>query len=167
MTALGEHIDEYVSSHAQAVQSLGAALSSPKLDANERQRLVTQNRQFYPGFVTLFRADRTGIVHEIATSGEPNSPPISDRQYFIDALRTRRLAISDVILGRLSHVPIVTMAMPIFDDNAAVAGVVGGSLDLSQFERFVEDFNTLPHARVTIVDQHDRVIYSTACRVRS
>jgi len=161
VTALGEHIDEYVSSHAQAVQSLGAALSSPKLDANERQRLVTQNRQFYPGFVTLFRADRTGIVHEIATSGEPNSPPISDRQYFIDALRTRRLAISDVILGRLSHVPIVTMAMPIFDDNAAVAGVVGGSLDLSQFERFVEDFNTLPQARVTIVDQHDRVIYST------
>ena len=161
VTALGEHIDEYVSSHARAVQSLAAALSSPKLDANERQRLVTENRQFYPGFVTLFRADRSGIVHEIATSGEPNSPPISDRQYFIDAVRTRRLAISDVILGRLSHVPIVTLAMPIFDDSAAVAGVVGGSLDLSRFERFVEDFNTLPEARVTIVDQHDRVIYST------
>src|SRR5919198_1395897 len=107
VTALGEHIDEYVSSHARAVQSLAAALSGPKLDANERQRLVTQNRQFYPGFVTLFRADRGGIVHEIATSGEPNSPPIADRQYFNDAVRTRRLAISDVILGRLSHVPIV------------------------------------------------------------
>src|SRR5919197_1695203 len=161
VTALGEHIDEYVSSHARAVQSLAAALSGPKLDANERQRLVTQNRQFYPGFVTLFRADRGGIVHEIATSGEPNSPPIADRQYFNDAVRTRRLAISDVILGRLSHVPIVTMAMPIFDDTAAVAGVVGGSLDLSRFERFVGDFNTPPQARGTIVDHHNPVSYST------
>jgi signal transduction histidine kinase/CheY-like chemotaxis protein/HPt (histidine-containing phosphotransfer) domain-containing protein len=161
VTALGEHIDEYVSSHAHAVQSLAAALSSPTVDAAERQRLVTENRQFYPGFVTLFRADRNGIVHEIATSGESNPPPIADRQYFIDAVRTRRLTISDVILGRLSHVPIVTMAMPMFDDNAMVVGVVGGSLDLSRFERFIEDFNTLPDARVTIVDQHDRVIYST------
>ena len=61
-----------------------------------------------------------------------------------------RLAISDVILGRLSYVPIVTIAVPIFDAAGAVAGVAGGSLDLSKFEQFVEDFRTLPNARITV-----------------
>ena len=72
-----------------------------------------------------------------------------------------RLAISDVILGRLSHVPIVTIAMPMLDATGAVTGVVGGSLDLSKFEQFVEDFRTLPDAHITIVDQHDRLIYAS------
>jgi signal transduction histidine kinase/DNA-binding response OmpR family regulator len=161
VTALGEHIDEYVTSHAEAVQSLAAALANPKLDSADRQTIITQVRQYYPGFVTLFHADRAGIVREISTNADPTSPPVNDRQYFIDALRTRRLAISDVIVGRLSHVPIVTMAMPIVGPDAAVIGVAGGSLDLSRFERFVEDFNTLPDARVTILDQHDRVIYAS------
>ena len=47
-------------------------------------------------------------------------------------MRTGRLAVSDVILGRLSHVPIVTIAVPLFDAAGAIAGVAGGSLDLSQ-----------------------------------
>ena len=45
--------------------------------------------------------------------------------------------------------------------TARVAGVAGGSLDLSKFERFVDDFRTLPDAQITVVDQHDRVIYTS------
>ena len=101
------------------------------------------------------------MVREIYPT-RSTSPPVSDREYFIEAVRTKKMAISDVILGRLSHVPIVTIAVPMLDDDGAVAGVVGGSLDLSKFERFVEGFRTLPDARVTVVDQHDRVIYTSA-----
>src|SRR5207244_10203770 len=106
-------------------------------------------------------ADRTGVVREIYPTRSA-SPPVSDREYFIEAVRTKKMAISDVILGRLSHVPIVTIVVPMLDDKGAVAGVVGGSLDLSKFERFVEGLRTLPDARVTVVDQHDRVIYTSA-----
>ena len=161
VTALSEHIDEYVTSHAQAVQAVAALFANAKLDHVDRELILAQHRQFYPGFVTLFHADRRGIVQEISTNAESALTPINDRQYFIDAVASRRLAISDVIIGRLSHVAIVTMAMPIIGADASVIGVAGGSLDLSRFERFVEDFNTLPDARVTIVDQHDRVIYAT------
>ena len=59
------------------------------------------------------------------------------------------MAMSDVILGRLSHVPIVTIAVPIFYANGDVAGVAGGSLNLSNFERFVDDFRTLPMRKIT------------------
>jgi hypothetical protein len=52
---------------------------------------------------------------EIFPPRDSESPPISDREYFIDAVQSRRMAISDVILGRLSHVPIVTIAVPIVE----------------------------------------------------
>jgi signal transduction histidine kinase/CheY-like chemotaxis protein/HPt (histidine-containing phosphotransfer) domain-containing protein len=161
VTALGGHIGDYVGNHAQAVQSLAAMIGQNTLDSAGRQRLLTDLHSVYPGFITLLVADRTGIVTEIFPP-RTTSPPVSDREYFIEAVRTKKIAISDVILGRISHVPIVTMAIPLVDGAGAVTGVVGGSLDLSKFERFVEDFRTLPEAQVTVVDQHDRVIYTSA-----
>jgi signal transduction histidine kinase len=76
-------------------------------------------------------------------------------------MRTGKLAVSDVILGRLSHVPIVTMAMAINSASGA-SGVAGGSLDLSKFEKFVNELATLPEARITVVDQLNRVIFGSA-----
>ena len=61
----------------------------------------------------------------------------------------------------MSYAPIVTFAVPIFDATSEVAGVAGGSLDLSKFEQFVKEFRTLADARVTVVDQHGRVIYTS------
>jgi signal transduction histidine kinase/CheY-like chemotaxis protein len=142
------------------VQSLASALTSLQAEA-PRQRLLGQYHDVYPGFITIFVADRLGIVREIFPPRDSETPPISDRQYFVSAVQTKRSAISDVILGRLSYVPIVTIAVPIFDQTGAVSGVAGGSLDLSKFEQFVEDFRTLPHARISVVDQHSRVIFTS------
>jgi signal transduction histidine kinase/CheY-like chemotaxis protein len=161
VTALSQHIEEYVTNHTHVVQSLAAALSHPSLASPDRQRLVDAYSTIYPGFITLFDADRAGIVQDIFPPRESATPPIADRQYFIDAVRTRRTTVSDVILGRLSHVPIVTIAVPIVHANGEVSGVAGGSLDLSKFERFADDFRTLADARITILDQHDRVIYTS------
>jgi two-component system sensor histidine kinase/response regulator len=161
VTALNQHIEEYVANHTHAVQSLAAAMSDPTLSWSARQRLVDTYPETYPGFITMFDADRAGIVREVFPSRESATPPIADRQYFIDAVRTGRVAVSDVILGRLSHVPIITIAVPIVQANGDVAGVAGGSLDLSKFERFTDDFQTLADAQITILDQHDRVIYTS------
>jgi len=163
-TALGGHIDNYVNEHVAAIRSLAAAAAGRPRASAGRQTLVDDYHRIYPGFITLFLADSNGTVTEIYPLQEGVSPipTIADRQYFIDAMGTRRLAISDVILGRLSHVPIVTIAMPLLTADGATMGVAGGSLDLSKFEKFVQDFGTLAAARVTILDQHDRVIYASS-----
>jgi hypothetical protein len=133
VAAVGDHIGAYVADHQHAVQSLAAALKASPADGRSRQALLDQYHNVYPGFLTIFLADRLGVVREIFPPRDAESPPISDREYFIEAERTGRLAISDVILGRLSYVPIVTIAMPIFDASGGVVGVAGGSLDLSKF----------------------------------
>jgi signal transduction histidine kinase/CheY-like chemotaxis protein len=161
VAALNEHISAYINDHQHAVQSLAAALTAQAPDGPSRQALLDQYHEIYPGFITLFTADRMGVVRQIVPPRDPESPAIGDREYFIDAVRTRKLATSDVIVGRLSYVPIVTIAVPIFDAARGVAGVAGGSLDLSKFEQFVKEFRTLADARVTVVDQHGRVIYTS------
>jgi signal transduction histidine kinase/CheY-like chemotaxis protein len=159
-TALAGHIDQYVGDHALAVQSLTAALTGGAVAPTERRRLLDDYHDIYPGFITLFVADRTGVVTEILPRRTDN-PPISDRQYFVDAMRLKRRVVSEVILGRVSHVPIVTIAVPLLAASGEATGVVGGSLDLSKFDRFVQDLHTLAEARITVVDQNNRVIYSS------
>jgi signal transduction histidine kinase/DNA-binding response OmpR family regulator len=160
-TALGEHIGSYVNDHRQAVESLASTLTTRPLDSPDRQRLLSAYHGIYPGFISLFIANGTGAVHEIEPRrSEP--VPISGRQYFIDAVRLRRTIVSDVIVGLLTKVPTVTIGVPFFDSGGAVAGVVGGSLDLSKFEQFVDNLKTLPHARITILDEHHRVIYASS-----
>jgi signal transduction histidine kinase/DNA-binding response OmpR family regulator/HPt (histidine-containing phosphotransfer) domain-containing protein len=161
VAALNQQIAAYVNDHEHAVQSLAAALTDLPADGARRQRLLDQYHEVYPGFITVFAADRQGIVQAIVPPRDSESPAISDREYFFNAVQTKHLAISDVILGRLSYVPIVTIAMPIFDAAGGVAGVAGGSLDLSKFDQFAELFRSLPNARITVLDQHARVIFTS------
>jgi signal transduction histidine kinase/CheY-like chemotaxis protein len=161
VAALGQHIGAYVNDHEHAVQSLAAALTTQPADDAHRQALLDRYHEIYPGFLTLLIADRLGVVRQIFPTRDSESLPVSDREYFVDAVKTRRLAISDVLLGRLSFVPIVTIAVPIFDRAGDVAGVVGGSLDLSRFERFMDNFGSLPDAQVSVLDQHGRVIFAS------
>ena len=164
VTALSADINEYVTTHRNAVEAFAAAASEIGDDVARRQELVGDYSRIYQGFTTIFLADAGGHVREIvnANGSRDDGKPIDDRQYFVDTLRTGKTAVSDVIMGRISHVPIITIAAPVRDAAGAITGVAGGSLDLSKFQRFVEDYKSLPDATITILDQHSRVIYSTA-----
>jgi two-component system sensor histidine kinase/response regulator len=167
VTALRNHIDEYLTRHTRAVEAL--AVSAAQLGENHaaRERLLAQYRGIYNGFMTLFLAKPDGSVPELVSSAQKSvlsaeAQRVGDRQYFLDALNHRRLTVSDVIMGRQSHVPIVTIATPLLLADGSVAGVAGGSLDLSKFQRFIEEYQTLEDSTITILDQHDRVIYASA-----
>jgi signal transduction histidine kinase/CheY-like chemotaxis protein len=163
VTAIGDHIDEYVHAHVRAVEALAAAAAQVGDDA-ARRRLIVRYLEVYEGFVTTFIADRDGLVR----IGEPARPSgvlvnhINDRTYFIDALRTNGPAVSEVIMGRASHQPIITIAVPIMDASGAVQGVAGGSLNLSSFQQFLQEFGTVSGATIVVADQRNRVIYASA-----
>jgi signal transduction histidine kinase/DNA-binding response OmpR family regulator len=163
-TALRDHIDEYVTTYTRAVQAMAATEGQIADTPAARAHLMSQYHDIYEGFITIFLARLDGWVLEQIPPQPPGVEPtrILDRQYFIDALKTRRLTISEVILGRRSHVPIVTIAVPVVARTGAVVGVAGGSLDLSKFQRFLEEYQTLGDATVTILDKDDRVIYASA-----
>jgi signal transduction histidine kinase/CheY-like chemotaxis protein len=162
--ALAEHVEAYVDTHKRAVQSLAQSSRVLGADPLRRQQLLTDYAAIYSGFTRVFIVDLEGIVRVSAPPPDPDAPPqtAGDRQYYNDALRTRQLVISDVLVGRISNRPIVTIAMPLTESDGSVSGVIAGSIDLSKFQQFVEDYRTLPDAEMTIVDQHNRVIYTSA-----
>ncbi|HWF86143.1 MAG TPA: cache domain-containing protein, partial [Vicinamibacterales bacterium] len=161
--AMRDHIDEYMNTHVRAVQALAAAAAQAGGDTAKRQRLIAQHREIYGDFITTFIADRNGVVHEIEPARPGNSVnQIRDRPYFTEAMRTGRPAISDVILGRVSHQSIVTIAVPIPDASGAPDGVAGGSLSLSNFQRFLQEYGALPGATIIVADQHSRLISASA-----
>ncbi|MCC7417730.1 MAG: response regulator [Acidobacteria bacterium] len=162
-TALGHHVDSYVDMHARAVQTLATSVRDAGDDPMRRQQLLTETHGIYAGFTRLFVADADGLVRQIYPPQAPGDPVqnAGDRPYFIDAVRTRRLALSDALIGRISQQPIVTLAVPLVGPDGAVTGVLAGSLDLSRFTHLVDAYRTMPGAEMTIVDQHDRVLYTS------
>src|ERR1019366_1292144 len=105
-------------------------------DPPRRHQLLERYHDLYEGFITLLVADPEGNLLE-SVPPQPLPQTLADRPYFSDAVRTRRLAISDIFMGRLSHVPIVAILVPMYSSTGHLLGVAGGSLDLSKFQRFV------------------------------
>jgi signal transduction histidine kinase/ActR/RegA family two-component response regulator len=155
---LGDHIEEYLGTHARAIESLAASVSRVKGSQAERIALLEQYRSIYSGFTMLRLAAADGAVHTFVPPALAGAAPllVSDRQFFIDALAAGRVVISDVIIGRVQAVPFVFIAAP-----SATGGVAYGGLDLSKFSQFVEQYQAIPDSTVVILDQHNRAIYAS------
>ena len=79
VTALSGHIGDYVSNHQQAVQSL-AALTAQRGSTRPPAAAGRSIHGSTRGFITIFVADRMGVVREIFPPRDSDAPPITDRQ---------------------------------------------------------------------------------------
>ena len=55
---------------------------------------------------------------------------VADRAYFQTVMRTKKAMITEPMLGKTSHLPIVQMVAPVLDKDGKVAGIVIGVLRL-------------------------------------
>ena len=153
MAALNQHISAYVSDHEHAVQSLAAGLSGLPDDRARRQQLLAHYHDVYPGFITIFAADRQGIVREIFPPRDSESPPISDREYFINAVQTRQLAVPRKSSWDDSGTCPSSRLRCRFSTTPARSPAWRAARSISdKFERFVEAFRSLPSVQITVLD---------------
>jgi len=78
---------------------------------------------------------------------------ISDRPYFQEALRERRLGISSLLVGRMSGKPNISIAYPAFDSNGPVRAVVFVGLDLTWLNSVAAGAQMPPHSVMTAIDE--------------
>ena len=157
---LADHIDDYVSTHVHAIEALAAVVA--RLPANRAQHgeSLVQFAGIYRGFTSLRIAALDGEVHTFVPElSGPNEPlSVADRVFFREAIRTGKVTVSDVVMGKVNPVPMVFVAAPLVGNGGIGQGVVYGVLDLSKLRQFVNQYDTLPDAAVVILDQHNRVI---------
>ena len=155
---LSDHIEEYLSTHARAMEAIAATADRVAGSPIERRVLLEQYASIYSGFTILRLTDADGAVHTFVPP-RVDGPvlSVSDRQLFKDAIRVQHVVISDVVMGQVDPVPMVFVAAPL----SSTGGVAFAGLDLSKFRQFVEQYQAIAGSTVVILDRHDRAIYAS------
>jgi hypothetical protein len=141
----------------EQAQLLLAALSksSPVIrgDSESCRSLFAEILKDQPFFSDIGAADRNGDV--FCNAADSASVNIADRDYFQQAVRTRRFVLSDYAptAGRHS----IDLAYPCLSDTGELTGVIFASLDLKALGRLAEE--PLPeNSVVLIVDSKGTVL---------
>jgi signal transduction histidine kinase/ActR/RegA family two-component response regulator len=140
-TAISREVDDYVTWHVTAAESLATAIADARPGSpDDARRVLERYSRQYQSFIAL----------EVLP---PGHRPALER-----ATAGGVCHVSDLLLG--PQRPTVMVAAPL-PASGATAGVVEAWLDLSHFERFGRDYGLTQGVAVTVLDRTGRVIYSS------
>src|SRR2546429_473080 len=162
---------------ATAISQLAAA-NQQNFIANTRQLLATltqfpflvlaTNRAFCevhfsnlrklsPDYLNFGLIETNGILF---CSAEPAKVVVSfaDRPYFQRVLQTRKFAMGDFQIGRLTGEPALNFAYPVFDEHGAFKRVVYASLKLSRLSEAIAPIRLPAGGTVTVIDRRGNVL---------
>ena len=82
-------------------------------------------------FSNFVAADLDGNIYCAARQGTAGNMHIRDRVYFRKVLETRSIFVDNYVLGKISNVPVIPVAGPIFDAGGELRGVMLVTINLS------------------------------------
>ncbi len=134
--AYGAQLEQYVQLHGHSVRSVARVTEARgAVDPAQLQRLITAEREQFPGFVNMYAADSRGVAVAFAPPVGPRGDTVlgadfSDREYVRRVRESRRPLVSTVIHGRGGvDEPLVVIVAPVILADT-FAGYVAGALDL-------------------------------------
>ncbi len=111
-----------------------------------------------PHFTVLGVMLPSGTAH---CSSPPFDPDLNiwDRPYFQEVLSTRAPAVSGYQLGRLTGVPVLTLARPVLNNDGEVDFVLAAGLDLTEVSAILRpEENLPPGTTLTFFDVQGQVL---------
>lgn len=161
-------LDMYVAGVRTAAST---ASEAGAFDAASMSRVLMLNHATYNSFRTMLATDANGDVVAVTSnmSGILTALPVtegsnvSDRSYFHNPMRTGEPFVSEIFRGRtLGSDAIVGISAPLRGHDNTLIGVIEGSVNLRAFTRLLEDRPYLSETQVTMVDQDDRIIFTSS-----
>jgi signal transduction histidine kinase len=126
------------------------------------QRVAECNETFaklmkrFPYYTNVAAATPSGEIFCSGLSGAKMTS-ISDREYFQEAVRERRLAMSHVLFGRMSGKPNISIAYPSFDSGGPVHAVVFVGLDLGWLNSIAAKVQMPPESVILAIDENGTI----------
>mgnify|MGYP001087559510 CR=1 FL=1 len=158
-------VDEHVA-HVQTLLAATTFAVVPRAQATaHNDSVLFAIRESLPDTIvsSLWVMDPSG--HNIGTSMRPipDRAVISaaDRRYFRDAIRTRRPAIGEPVIGRPGGLWSITFAHPVVNAEAEVTAVVLGTLRLTSLSRILDRAQLPSGSVVTLLDEQGVVLGRT------
>ena len=118
---------------------------------------IIQENQANLHSVSLFDPQGNLIETSYAYSEEKAATNISNRDYFLKAVRDRKTVISDPLIGRMSNEYIVIVASPIIVNNN-LAGVILVNFNLNQLKKELEAAINGQNRRIFLIDGKGNII---------
>lgn len=149
--------------HQRAIEGTGQLLevlsyvpAVRQLDAASCSGILESILQKNPYLANLGLIDTEG---NLLCSAVPFQEPVnvSDRLYFQKAFSSRRLAVGEYALGRISGKPSLHLGFPVMDEKGNVKGVLYAALDLSCLAAAAAEFS-LPEGAVFTVFDHNGIV---------
>jgi anti-sigma regulatory factor (Ser/Thr protein kinase) len=165
VTLTGLVVDTALSGGLSTLESVAQAPSvmdtNPALMGPYFRRVDRTGSKLFTGGISW--SNTLGYIMASSSGGSAN---ISDRTYFQQALATRRPYISAGLIGKKSGKALVVVAIPTFDANGDLSGVLTGGIRLGTLGKSNQT-QDLGLDGLTIVDRNGRLILGGLARAQN
>ncbi|MGH7967650.1 MAG: cache domain-containing protein, partial [Limisphaerales bacterium] len=110
-----------------------------------------------PTYATFGVIETNGQVFCSATLTN-STPNLADRSYFQRVVRTKKFAVGDFQIGRLSGKPCIDFGYPVFDDHGALRRILLASLEITNFYEALKDIRLPAKGILTVLDRSGNVV---------
>jgi signal transduction histidine kinase/CheY-like chemotaxis protein/PAS domain-containing protein len=121
-------------------------------DAKQCQDYLYRIRERYPEFISFIVVDLNGDVF-CDSSGQFKPETAAGRAYFTDAVKTGTFSVGGFAIGRRTGRKVLHFAVPFYDDDARMAGVVVAALSLDWLADYIAQNGVQPGAVLAITDR--------------
>ncbi|MBX9634003.1 MAG: adenylate/guanylate cyclase domain-containing protein, partial [Magnetospirillum sp.] len=140
---------------APGTEKFGANDNAPPAGAQFALRVIDRNGSDYSDVWTYVKRDGTVVGEE--TSNSLNYDP-RPRPWYKDAVKSRGLIWSDLLVYTSNRQPGITAAYPIFAHDGRVIGVAAANIATKQLSDFLASLDLGPSGMALIVDEKEQLI---------
>jgi PAS domain S-box-containing protein len=137
-------------------QALIALAELPAIKAKDAQgceAYLSRVKQRYPEFISFVVVDMNGS--SFCDSNNNYKPSTAaGRPYFISVLKTGKFTVGEFAIGRATGRKVLHFAVPFYDDDARMAGVVIAALSLDWLADYLAQKGAQPGAVLAITDRN-------------
>ena len=141
----------------QLLSVLAKLPSIENLDPKECNQFLADLLTHFPIYENLGVVNQNG---DLICSALPITQNLNfgDRSWFHLAIQTRSFVSGEYIIARISQRPILTNALPVFDQMDKLSSVLFAGIDLNWIDKFVADANLPKGSTLSVIDQNGIIL---------
>ncbi len=143
----------------QTLMTLSLFSGVKNLDAESCNKLLSAIHKQNPVYSSIGAASKDGNIFAASTPFVPGSINIADHELFRDTVREQDFVAGEYGTGRVSGIPAIAFAYPVFDDGRRLRAVLVVGFKFDSYQRFITEVD-LPEGSVfSIADQKGVTLY--------
>lgn len=127
------NIEGWIQNQIGRMTTMASTTDVTRMDQQTTIRYLKERQKEHPEFNTLLYALPNGEAYTTLDQ----KANIGDRQYFQDVIGGKPVAISNVLIHKVTKEPIIAIACPILDESGKIKGVLGATISIKTMNEMI------------------------------